>query len=77
MHNTKIQWCDGTVSPVPTCDGCPLRQSEAAVQREIDQSLRAEGISEERIAKAIQTYETSTENSRRKRILAAITEAIL
>ena len=76
MHNTKIQWSDGTVSPVPTCDGCPLRESDAVVAREIKNSLQAEGISEDRIAGAVQTYQTSPENSRRQRILAAIATAI-
>ena len=77
MKNTKIQWCDGTVSPVPTCDGCPLRQPDAAVEREIKDRLMMEGVSKERIAGAVQTYQLSTDNSRRKRILAAITSAIV
>ena len=76
MHNTNIQWCHGTVSPVPTCDGCPLRLPEVAVIAEIRGRLLAEQLDPRQVESALQVYGVCTENSRRKRILAAVTAAM-
>ena len=76
MHNTKIQWAHGTVSPVPTCDGCPLRLPEAAVIAEIQKRLRTEHYEQVRVELAAQVYRGCTENSRRKRIIAAVASAV-
>lgn len=76
MNDTKIQWCDGTVSPVPTCDGCPLRWPEAAVQREIRDRLHDEQVSAASVEAAGQTYLACGDDSRRKRIRAAIATAL-
>ena len=75
MHDTKIQWCHGTVSPVPTCDGCPLRLPEIAVIAEIQKKLLAENLAHVSVEQAVQVYRACSENSRRKRILAAVTAA--
>lgn len=76
MHNTNIQWCHGTVSPVPTCNGCPLRLPEVAVIAEIRGRLLAEQLDPRQVESAMQVYGVCTENSRRKRILAAVTTAM-
>ena len=74
--HTSIQWADGTVSPVPSCGGCPLRKSEAAVKREIEKNLRSEGLDPEGITLAVPAYQASSESSRRKRIFAAVSAAV-
>ena len=75
MHNTNIQWCHGTVSPVPTCDGCPLRLPEVTVISELTRKLAVNRFDQDQIEEAIQAYTLSNEGSRRKRILAAISAA--
>jgi protein gp37 len=76
MHKTKIQWPDGTVSPVPSCDGCPLRWPEGAVEREIEKHLRSAGFDRSDVEKAVPAYRACEEFSRRKRILAAVSAAV-
>lgn len=72
---SKIQWCDGTVSPVPFCGGCPLRKSDAVVAREIEKNLIARGLQPRKAKGFSSIYHASKHPSRRQRILEAFTAA--